>query len=380
MSALERRYRRLIALYPAWHRARYQAEMLSTLMDGASEQQRAPRLRESVDLLWSALRMRLVPQGVPRGRDPRWQDATGVYAVLAALTLGAVHLMLPLAELGWWQRLNSLPWVEPPWRSFVPSEAVGASLFLVAVVALIGWRVAAAVLAWAAVLAMAIPPLMDYADHPQHAVNAWPSVVCGVTIAACLGVPAASQARRLLGRWLLPLFGLAAVAAGSALWLDAMLAKVVVYGPDRGADVDLWGFVVSRPAQDAFLPWVPSGTPLDTVGGATLLTFATFLVMAIAVLIKVGAPIRRRLLALGAAPIATAVVVGAAFVDATYLGGSRIEARHLDVVDPPANGQWLMLLILPLAVFCIGVLLVRLLEARQGKVALDRSPERQPAE
>ncbi len=54
-AALERRYRRLLALYPAPFRREHEQEMLSVLMASAAEGQRRPRPRESTDLVRNAL-------------------------------------------------------------------------------------------------------------------------------------------------------------------------------------------------------------------------------------------------------------------------------------------------------------------------------------
>ena len=56
---LERRYRRLLACYPAAFRREHEHEMLSVLMAGAEQGQRWPRLAEVADLLRSATSMRL---------------------------------------------------------------------------------------------------------------------------------------------------------------------------------------------------------------------------------------------------------------------------------------------------------------------------------
>jgi hypothetical protein len=56
---LERRYRRLLACYPAAFRREHEQEILSVLIAGADEGQRWPRLAEAADLLRSASFMRL---------------------------------------------------------------------------------------------------------------------------------------------------------------------------------------------------------------------------------------------------------------------------------------------------------------------------------
>ena len=58
-SDLERRYRRLLACYPAAFRREHEHEMLSVLVAGAEQCQRWPRLAEVADLLRSATSMRL---------------------------------------------------------------------------------------------------------------------------------------------------------------------------------------------------------------------------------------------------------------------------------------------------------------------------------
>jgi hypothetical protein len=56
---LERRYRRLLACYPAAFRRDHEQEMLAVLMAGAEQGQRWPRLAEVADLLRSATSTRL---------------------------------------------------------------------------------------------------------------------------------------------------------------------------------------------------------------------------------------------------------------------------------------------------------------------------------
>jgi hypothetical protein len=58
-SDLERRYRRLLACYPAAFRRAHEHEMLSVLMAGAEHGQRWPRVAEVADLLRSATSMRM---------------------------------------------------------------------------------------------------------------------------------------------------------------------------------------------------------------------------------------------------------------------------------------------------------------------------------
>jgi hypothetical protein len=57
-AKLERRYRRLLALYPRVFRSEHQEEILSVLMDGAGPDQRWPAMSESADLVTNGLRAR----------------------------------------------------------------------------------------------------------------------------------------------------------------------------------------------------------------------------------------------------------------------------------------------------------------------------------
>jgi hypothetical protein len=56
-TELERRYRRLLACYPASFRREHGQEMLSVLMAGAAEGQRRPRLAEFANIVRSVIVM-----------------------------------------------------------------------------------------------------------------------------------------------------------------------------------------------------------------------------------------------------------------------------------------------------------------------------------
>jgi hypothetical protein len=84
-SELERRYRRLLAWYPAGHRRDHEEEMLGVLLAAARSGQRRPALADSVNLLWGALRIRVRTRSAPP--DPRWRDALAVCSVVAPLLL-----------------------------------------------------------------------------------------------------------------------------------------------------------------------------------------------------------------------------------------------------------------------------------------------------
>jgi hypothetical protein len=82
---LEGRYRRLLALYPAEHRAEHEEEMLGVLMTAAPAGQHRPWLAESAALIWGAVRIWLRPGH--GSAFQRWQDGLAVVSVLLPLIL-----------------------------------------------------------------------------------------------------------------------------------------------------------------------------------------------------------------------------------------------------------------------------------------------------
>ena len=90
---LEGSYRRLLRWYPSSYRKRHEEEILGVLMDAAQPGQRRPGARESVDLLWSALKIRI--RMTLRGADSQpWQAALTLVGVLLPLLM----LLLKLTE------------------------------------------------------------------------------------------------------------------------------------------------------------------------------------------------------------------------------------------------------------------------------------------
>jgi hypothetical protein len=85
-SALERRYRRLLAWYPAAFRREQQDEMLAVLMAGAQPGQRRPGLLETADLIRNALVMRARQIGA-RSHSHPWADGLATFSVAAPLVL-----------------------------------------------------------------------------------------------------------------------------------------------------------------------------------------------------------------------------------------------------------------------------------------------------
>ena len=116
-AGLERGYRRLLACYPRAYRRDHADEILAVLMAGAGEEQRRPRLAESADLFWSAVKMRL------RGRAPTsenrpWADALALFSLVAPVFLLLVDVLAV-----------ALPYRPKPATQFtMPIQVVGTAL------------------------------------------------------------------------------------------------------------------------------------------------------------------------------------------------------------------------------------------------------------
>ena len=84
---LERRYRRRLACYPRAFRHEHEQEMLSVLMAGAGDGHSGPGRAEAVDLIRSAIWMRLRP-GVPRSQPTVFWAVRLMYLCAALKLLG----------------------------------------------------------------------------------------------------------------------------------------------------------------------------------------------------------------------------------------------------------------------------------------------------
>ena len=86
--ALERRYRRLLALYPAEHRRVHGEDMIGVLLASASDRQRHPSVADTIDLIKGGLQTRLW-RGTYEGGDIGWRDTLA----LASIAIPAVLAM-----------------------------------------------------------------------------------------------------------------------------------------------------------------------------------------------------------------------------------------------------------------------------------------------
>jgi hypothetical protein len=84
---LERRYQRVLRLYPREFRTRQESEMLGVLMAGAADGQRRPGRADVTDIVRGALIVRL------RGPRDGWVSALAVFSLLAPLFLVATDVL-----------------------------------------------------------------------------------------------------------------------------------------------------------------------------------------------------------------------------------------------------------------------------------------------
>ena len=166
-GGLERGYRRLLRWYPPSYRGRHGEEMLGVLMAAAQPGQRRPSARESLDLLWSALKIRV--RMTLRGADSQpWAAALALVGVLLPLLMLLLKLTVFLdrgAQYGFGSPADILigAYGEPgayagsfqanPYSVALTSnvtEALTAGplpAFILAALACLGWRRAAAAFA-----------------------------------------------------------------------------------------------------------------------------------------------------------------------------------------------------------------------------------------
>jgi len=80
-EALERRYRRLLAWYPADHRRVHAEEMVGVLLAAASQDRRRPSIADALDLIKGGLQTRIRP-GRSEGLDAGWHDTLAVASIV----------------------------------------------------------------------------------------------------------------------------------------------------------------------------------------------------------------------------------------------------------------------------------------------------------
>ncbi|WP_116199638.1 hypothetical protein [Amycolatopsis circi] len=157
MNVLERRYRRLLALYPRAHRSVHGEEMLGVLLDGAGNRSK-PALTETLDLLWGAIQVHWRHTLSGHGR----RDALAIVSLLAPLLLlpgaaSTVRAVRTVARLdGWPLRM---------WLSALADVPVWTAWLAAVVLGVYGLRRVSVALAWLATAALITVAILDPARH-----------------------------------------------------------------------------------------------------------------------------------------------------------------------------------------------------------------------
>jgi hypothetical protein len=86
-AALERRYRRLLAWFPAEHRTFYAEEMIGVLLASAPDDQSRPGWAETIDIAIAGLRTRLRTWSRAEHVEPKWADAFAAFSVAAPVLM-----------------------------------------------------------------------------------------------------------------------------------------------------------------------------------------------------------------------------------------------------------------------------------------------------
>jgi hypothetical protein len=354
-AALERRYRRLLALYPAAHRDEYGEEMLAVLLARARPGQRRPGLGEALDLARCALAAR-VGRWAGGLADERWRDAAAVTAVVTPMMLVGLRLSATVADLGISARIGApigLPLTLAAW--------VAAWLGVVLSLAC-GMRLVAAALAWLVVLGQAVALGRDYATSPDGFVYGTRSLVVAVIAAAAASVPAPRRhGLRLLGRTGTAVAAGAAVAFACGGLLDLPFVTVTHLGDGSVGYAAPGGFT--------FPIGVLRATPVSQYTALLQLCAA---VAVLVVIVRLGAPLRRRVAALLLPAVASYLLIRLTF--GGFLASSpRFYPTPVLLVWP----QWVALVATPVLAFVVGAAAVQRAERRDRLMALGREREQE---
>jgi hypothetical protein len=357
-AALERRYRRLLRCYPARHRRIYEGEMLAVLLAGARPGQRYPGLRETADLLRSALAARLSAMVIALGRR-RWGEAAAAVGILAPAVLLGLAIRPAVVTLTWSVRLGDEvggPAIWPPSPSWV--EPLGWLAVLVCAVA--DWRLLAAAGAWAGVLGELVVLSLRYSSEPVVVLHTLGSFLLGLTAAAALSLAAVRKALGVARRGISVLDRRPATTFAASFLLvlgltaaDPFLSPITRF--DGGIGIDHWG------GNLWIVPGLMEGEPVGLVTEVGYLAAAALAALGLA---WMAPPVRRRVLALFA-PTATTVLL----IWLTFGGYADSSVRFVPpVLLEPV--QWAVLAITPTVALVIAVWLVHRCERRAHLIRL----------
>jgi hypothetical protein len=327
---LESRYRRLMALYPGWHRREYEDELIGVLLADAEPGRRRPGLRDRADLVAGALAVRLRSIG-GAARGQAWRDAAFLAQVVGAMLLLAVGVRR-LAYVFFGMDLTALEVARP------------AGWALVLIAALAGARRAAAGLAVAAAAVEILHVARWYPESPTQTLQAAWLVTTALLLVAVSGRlatgPVPARPRRLW--W----FAGALVAAVAANVADLLQGSYFAGS---------WEWAV-------------------TMNGEFVFRFAAVLYVVAAGAAVRGwwrqeRAVRRRLVAFAAPVAAVAAVVLYGFA------GYRYSSSRFDSPIMLVPLQWAVLAVTPLLAFAVAVTALGRWERLSHLVELGRRAE-----
>jgi hypothetical protein len=330
---LERRYRRLLVCYPRAFRREHAEEVLAVLMASAPHGRKRPRLAESADVFWSALKMRLRGPG-PASENRPWADALALFSLVAPLFL----LLVDILNVALPYRFRPSPRIPFFARAFGGHPEIGGFPLLsvhiftimvgaevvIAVLVLLGLRWAAlAALAATAVYWVAAGQSIPWIPYPLQLLT---TGVFIVEAAALVASPGPRRGRQLVnwrlgvvlvvaaaavhvstfrydtmtfpGRWLIPQPSVASVyLAVSVVLAVTAVALAVVWKLNRYFLLLLaamfWPYAIQ-------LAFVSTGGSTDLLGNPTPLHLVALylppVLFACGVLLTAVAPRRTRLL------------------------------------------------------------------------------------
>lgn len=321
---LERRYRRLLALYPPDYRAVYAEEMLGVALARSSPGRRRPELGEAVSLIMSGIGKRL--GGARTGyRDPAWRDAAAVIGLIGPVLLAAFSARDVIGAMSGWVMLLST--VSPSWRAV----ASAAGWTMVAVAAACGWHWGRR---WRAVAAVGAclgtagqTAVLVRSSSPAGLVSSWWKLVFAVVIALSALVAIKGESRPFSWR---PIMAIVTAGAAIAAYPAVERATVTVT-LDRGG-----GGLVS--------------SPLFGIDG--YVSYGLFTVLGITMLVAIARcrpQVRRRVVIL-LLPVGVTIPV----IAWTFGGFLASSARFVNPI-PLIGPQWAALALIPLAGFAAGL-------------------------
>lgn len=351
---LERWYTRLLALFPAGHRAEYGDEMLGVLLAGSRPGQRLPRFGEAADLVGSAVWMRLSGRGAG-AVDSRWAETAAVYGLVASLLLVAAPARYVAADMLFTWRFDDV--------LLVPSTGVLVSMLiwgLAAVAACTRWGTVSAGLAWAGAAHQVWLLATAYPTQPELLVRRWWMVVLMLSAAFALTVRGRLRGADVLGGVRTTVLAVSLTVLTALPAAEVLLAESS-WRVDGGFEIASWGgyqvksFLGEQPVQ----------------GALSLALEAACLLALLACLARLAPAVRRRLPVLAMPALLVLVTVP------TVFNGFLVSTVRFDPPVLLGPGEWAYLVLLPLLTLLAGVLLMERGERHAHLIGLGLTAERE---